>query len=155
MVNRKGPDVSHIPRLSAMTRRFISYPIWSLARQNRVVWEACLSDKTGVVSSEFPVLSVPTGTIRIILSVPPELRVPGAVIWEFRFPESSALFYRLHYCITPYSTISWEKFKTEVVQKTSYSTESVMFAGRHDTIENVCSPALGWEPQLILLYSIM
>ena len=25
--------------------------------------------------------------------VPPELRVPGAVIWEFRYPESSALFY--------------------------------------------------------------
>ena len=38
------------------------------------------SFRDDVVSSEFPVLSVPTGMLRIILSVPPELRVPGAVI---------------------------------------------------------------------------
>ena len=39
-----------------------------------------ISRNTGVISSEFPVLSVPSETLRIILSVPPELRVPGAVI---------------------------------------------------------------------------
>ena len=36
MVHRKGPDVSHLPRLPAMTRRDISYPIWSVIR-----WKSC------------------------------------------------------------------------------------------------------------------
>ena len=42
--------------------------------------KAVRRSRRGVVSPEFPVLSVPTGTLRIILSVPPKLRVPGAVI---------------------------------------------------------------------------